>query len=599
MRIIRMGRATPISILLGCLLATVAIAQPPKPKSIARSPHHDLSQRVAAAITRTGSPDALRREVDQALATAVIEAKDKGATDLSHLIVLSDALKRLPPHGGHPIVKDLLADPKKLARFFHALDRHDDVGKVLNVIQTLKAIDPSRYEKWFQFILAFGVVWDDYHGHAWAEKYMVGGGSMEQTYRHYIRYEKILLIDPGTLPVELAIFVVGTRFVEAEQKWVIGKYVRNRITARPTQIYSSIRWTNKISPKRGKGTDKPYTLKNILTLGGYCYEQAYYSENVYRLLGVPAVYTGGRGRRGEHAWFGVLRRAPYTHFDFRTGRYTSDRYYRGVIVDPTHANGKLLESDVKLLAYLYAMTKPQQVLDSYTYTDSARWVETQGKSLGWDNAKIDAVRLSLLEQSLGACPFNAQTWNAATEIAGAGRMSSPLAYAWAKRLFKYTAKKCPDFVVDRLPNFLESVTDTKAKFTLYAEAIRRFKQDRDDIVGHFKIWEGDEWLKRKNIAGAIESYSFPLGKNTKNGTLIQLAEDRIAKLPSVTKADALETAAAAIYRKYRNMRRRKAQQTAALTTSLQILIRLYESQNAPAKVEKAKAALAEVTKKKK
>ena len=86
----------------------------------------------------------------------------------------------------------------------------------------------------------------------------------------------------------------------AEREWIHKNYRSGGLNA--YAIYRSVPWTlnNQVtlSPGHGKGLDLPYTLEKIKEIGGCCMDQAYFTENVFRLFGVPAVYTRGRGRGG-------------------------------------------------------------------------------------------------------------------------------------------------------------------------------------------------------------------------------------------------------------------------------------------------------------
>ena len=72
------------------------------------------------------------------------------------------------------------------------------------------------------------------------------------------------------------------------------------------ECYSKVPYDNEMLSTQGAVTklgDQPYTLPNLLALGGVCAMQADFASRVAKCLGVPAAYVGGENRFGGlHAW---------------------------------------------------------------------------------------------------------------------------------------------------------------------------------------------------------------------------------------------------------------------------------------------------------
>jgi hypothetical protein len=75
-----------------------------------------------------------------------------------------------------------------------------------------------------------------------------------------------------------------------------------------------------------------YALPEIKTRGGICVDQAYYTAQVAKAYGVPAMMVSGAGSNGNHAWVGYLDQRE--RWDFETGRYDEAKFVTGLTFDP-------------------------------------------------------------------------------------------------------------------------------------------------------------------------------------------------------------------------------------------------------------------------
>ena len=71
--------------------------------------------------------------------------------------------------------------------------------------------------------------------------------------------------------------------------------------------YGSIKYDmDKAVTGKSKDPYDQYTFAEIAKKGGICGDQAYFSANTARALGIPASILSGDGPRGPHAWIHPL-----------------------------------------------------------------------------------------------------------------------------------------------------------------------------------------------------------------------------------------------------------------------------------------------------
>ena len=434
----------------------------------------DHCRAVLELLKGEGDPHEVTGAIDEALHGAILRGDLK---KISELLTLRGAAGVFSRTSDARTARLLFQDPNWFSRFLHNLDEGDDLDGALKVLRTLYDFDSKQFARRFEFCLAYAMVWDRFRGHGWVRSPMEKD-TMIETYKFFLKNENKMLIKPGALPCELNVFVAGTRLSSEEREWVLKNYRAKSLN--PYTVYSSVPWTLNnpitLSPGHGKGLETPYTLENIKKIGGCCMEQAYFTENVFRLFGVPAAYTSGRGSRSGagHAWAGVLqtKSKKAREWDFGIGRYQSHHYYKGELRDPTNPNKTLTDSEVKLLsAFLKDAGSLSKMEESNFYLDAALWAEVNLREKMEDSGrtveKMDLQR-DLLVKSLEAAKFNVKTWQFLSQLAAERRMSEKPAAFWIEKAAKYTLEDYPDFTVDLLGGFLGCIEDpTLSDFSFF------------------------------------------------------------------------------------------------------------------------------------
>lgn len=544
--------------------ALPAVLAPPDPRKAAAA--------MSLKAGKGTKADKAAKPADDSKPTAAPITPKNQYQHLEQLLTLRAAAVTFAKADDKEMVSFLLDRPRMCSRFLHALDAQDNLDGALKVLKQLREADPGQFEKWQEFCIAFAVVWDDFQGHWWVDR--IGpfeDGTMLSNYKYYLKNKSRLVMDPGELPFELGVYVVGTRLSEAERQWILSN-VRPQETANPSQLYASVPWTKKLSPAHNTGEGIDYTLANIRQHGGVCMEQAYFSENVLRMHGIPAVYTSGRGLRDGHAWVGALMMRPKVGWDFSFGRYSYDHYYKGEVNDPTAPRSTLPDSVVKMSAALMKAGSIDKIEEGYFWCDAARWAADQpeavwktiepeaaapeaasaakakkgasvrGKAPAQELTKADRVR-ALLEKSLKVSPYNGGTWRYLSELAAQdGQMNEEQARFWAGKLFDLTIEEFPDFTVDCVDRFLACIKTPKEKAKLYSKMYTVIAQKRPDLAADIKIAEGDLWLEQKNVDKALESYLYPLVNFSKDKHVLDEAQKRLEGMNDEGDEAALEKA---------------------------------------------------------
>jgi len=438
----------------------------------------------------------------------------------------------------------LLRRPQWCSRFVHNFDDDDNLIAALDVLKTLHDFDPSAFEDTFEFCLAYAVVWDRFCGFHWVPGIeAVNADVMLDTYDFFLKNRKKMAIRPGKLPCELNVFVVGSCLSPAEQKWVLKNYRAQDLRA--STIYHSIPWTldsdDTVSPGHGKGLHIPYTLENIKKIGGCCMEQAYFTENVFRLFGIPSIYTVGRTSTTGigHAWVGVLWSKPNgpSRWDFDPGRYNSTWLYKGEVKDPTSAGITLTDSEVGITGAFWSDAGSiKKIEKSFVYLDAALWVTASlpnGATVAGKPIKKNTLQRSLLSASLAASRFNPKTWRYLSRSAASGKLSESRALFWANRAISLTIEDYADFTVDLVDGFIASVKSRTKKAALFKKLYDELDNERPDLVCDLKIIEGREHLASRKLREGLECFIFPLINFSKNKTVVEAAIQHLDTLETL------------------------------------------------------------------
>ena len=208
------------------------------------------------------------------------------------------------------ISKWIIGTPDRLHEFLSLISSDDDLDKVFEIITKLWNADPEKRDDFYSLILAFAVVWDTER--PLIHNYM---GKKPPKYEKNLvgRYEFLRNIYSRKSPMpykylssRMLIYVVDLPISINEMKWAV-----------ENERGSAAGWGQKFNDVK---YDKPrfdrnafswqhgdYTFAALLKKGGICIDQAYYTAMTARCWGIPSMIFTGKGRRGGHAWMGIMK----------------------------------------------------------------------------------------------------------------------------------------------------------------------------------------------------------------------------------------------------------------------------------------------------
>ena len=154
---------------------------------------------------------------------------------------------------------------------------------------------------------------------------------------YYVANEKSMAFGIKNVPPEVLIYVVDSQTSSIdEMKWALSRYAS--LTLPSAAIFSTHQIRRRLFPRhrRPKKLDTaPFTLPNILRLGGVCADQAYFAVSIGKAIGVPTAYTTGESAETAHAWVGFLAaQGNKGAWNFNSGRYEEFRGVTGLVQDP-------------------------------------------------------------------------------------------------------------------------------------------------------------------------------------------------------------------------------------------------------------------------
>lgn len=264
--------------------------------------------------------------------------------------------------------------------------------------------------------------------------------TIEESFGWYVKNERVMKMPLKTTPWPLLLFVADNDLPLEERNWAVERY-GNMSPMGYGKTYYEVRYDFDLMGKGGS-SDTVWTLATILSKGGVCMQRAYYTTRILKTFGVPAMYDGGEGERGGHAWAAWVGREGKSVGLLSTGRFDYDRYYTGEIFDPL-LRQTMLDRDVELTAVALAKSYPGW-LDAMSAFCIAQLIQEE------DCTKA----LGLLEGAVQRNPYCDMPWRLVAMWCEKGVVSSELGEKMYDTMAKSFANY-PDLTFEVLSKILQ------------------------------------------------------------------------------------------------------------------------------------------------
>ncbi len=222
--------------------------------------------------------------------------------------------------------------------FFDLYSNADDHEQVFRLLEKLYQNDQIAFKALPKVAMAIALVYDQSPPVTWPHHQVPAHvlprtlPDPEDVMAFWVETEKsgVALHPLKDLSIEELKYVVDTPLSIEELKEAQGLRVKLRSIE---DLYSGIEYSKeRREANQYNWPHQDYLLPTIKELGGICVDQAYYTSQVAKAHGVPAMVVSGSGNNGNHAWVGFLDSRG--RWDFSVGRYEESKYVTGVTFDP-------------------------------------------------------------------------------------------------------------------------------------------------------------------------------------------------------------------------------------------------------------------------
>jgi len=240
-----------------------------------------------------------------------------------------------------PALKDYLLDAKQVSvsqEFFDLHSPKDDHDEVYRIISNLYSEQTESFKAFPKLAMAIAIVYDQEPPTNWPHHQVSGHVLIrklpdpQDAMKFWVETDRSgkSLQDLKDLSIEELKYVVDTPASFDELKEA--QDLRVRLSGMDG-LYSGIEYVHeRLETNTYNWPHQSYLLPKIKEVGGICVDQAYYTVQVAKAHGVPAMMVSGAGNNGNHAWVGYLDNRG--RWDFMVGRYEESKFVTGITFDP-------------------------------------------------------------------------------------------------------------------------------------------------------------------------------------------------------------------------------------------------------------------------
>lgn len=231
------------------------------------------------------------------------------------------------------------ADPPLRRLFLGNLSPMDDGTKAAEILCRIRQTHAAAVSKFPALAVAISLVWDQpfpaQWPHLWVRKENCATGNPDpvQRFAYYVQRhaEKKFLLDLSRLSVRELMFVVDTPLEFRELDYAQQTDLKD--PKRLSDLFQQVRYdAGRMQNSQLEWPHGGYRLIDVGKKGGICADQAFFTSQVGKALGIPTVLLLGQGSSGGHAWIGYVGEAG--RWNFEVARYSDQKYVSGSGWDP-------------------------------------------------------------------------------------------------------------------------------------------------------------------------------------------------------------------------------------------------------------------------
>ncbi|MDB5322798.1 MAG: hypothetical protein JWN40_4429 [Phycisphaerales bacterium] len=485
-------------------------AKPPPPPVISADDALRAYQEHALPAFVKLAEDALRTELAQK------KPNDETITRLASLRIFASRLgsATLASPEDARTLQWLVKHPTLGPLLLTALSPRDNPARVLSVLTALRTTFGKTVDQFPDLTVATCVVWDSPTREDQTPEQATQAAC--DVFAHLTEYRAKMRFDPQSLPWPILLYLVDSRVTPEERQWALNTY---RLPREPGQAYFQVRYDMAgFYSGQWKGGDRqPYTLPNILKLGGVCKDEAHFTAEVCRAYGIPAAVCTGSSGSGEgfHAWVGLLKISQKRAvFDFQTARYPEHGFWSGTVIDP-QTGEKLADSEVAMVAEWSAVPPARRLL-SHALTQSLDLLDQPQQ------------RITACKAALDAAPGNQRAWLALVNECTQPQTPAATVAEVSAVIERFALDRYDDFAFKSFTTFVAAAKPEDQLPML--DRISKLFPNRPDLLADLALRKGDALRKAARPVDALHLYQEVLEIALRYGPL---SLDAIARIDAM------------------------------------------------------------------
>jgi len=423
-----------------------------------------------------------------------------------------------PPKG---LVAWLDVNPMVRRTFWLALSPYyDDIAQAMKVLDSLRRDQPDLMAPYRHLAVALAVVRDSPDAVLTSRYFTVWGVEKAQyspppspvaVFRFFTQVTRkdSFVFDIRAMGWPLLVHLADFDLRPSDGAWALKKFAD--YGAKPGSLYQRVRYDH---DKADKGVSKlgsrPYTLQNLLTLGGICGDQAHFCSRVSKSLGIPAMKVSGLSRYGGsgHAFACIFQRKDEAFRLTSTGRYFHDHYYTGEVFDP-QTRTLVLDRTLAMMLDGASLSYDRYIL-SMTLVRIAEKVRSSHPTLS----------LLLTQKALTLNWFNAPGWKLLMDFVATRHVAAKDGLRWANDMMKYVGRH-PDLTLAGFSTFLQCYpkNQVKKRQAFYNQAFRLYR-DRPDLQIRLRLQQGRELASEGKPADAARLLLGAAAQHAREGRIV-------------------------------------------------------------------------------